>query len=375
MLILPWIGALALALPPASPSAEVADLLKQLHTIGPQAEGSAAARAAWEKLVTHGSEVLPAILEAMDTPDTVAANWLRTAFDCVAERALKAGGKKIPVEPLLRFVEDSKRNGRARRLALDLVEQVTPGHRDRLIPGWLDDPEFRYEAVEHLMAQTARLSALETVRTNYRRAFEAARDVEQVKAAAKKLKDFGIDIDVLAHLGFFRDWYVIGPFDAKGMKGFATVYPPEGKIDLEASHAGKSGAVKWKRVTISPDAPGRTGLLSLAQALGDADDAVGYAYTTFHAPGATEVTFGGAADDNLTVWVNGTRVFGFEEYRNGVRMDRHRFKARLQKGVNTILVKVCQGPFDPSGHEPNWEFLLRMVDTTGKGFGFKSALP
>ena len=45
---------------------------------------------------------------------------------------------------------------------------------------------------------------------------------------------------------------------------------------------------------------------------------------------AREVEFRGAADDNLTVWVNGQRVFGFEEYRNGVRFDRHRFKVRLQ---------------------------------------------
>ena len=50
----------------------------------------------------------------------------------------------------------------------------------------------------------------------------------------------------------------------------------------------------------------------------------------------------GAADDNLTVWVNGVKVFAFEEWRNGVRHDRHRFKATLNAGKNTVLVKICQ---------------------------------
>ena len=67
--------------------------------------------------------------------------------------------------------------------------------------------------------------------------------------------------------------------------------------------------------------------------------------------------------------------FGFEEYRNGVRFDRHRVKVRLKAGVNTVLVKVCQAPLDPSNREPNLEFLLRVCDASGKGVMFKSALP
>jgi hypothetical protein len=102
---------------------------------------------------------------------------------------------------------------------------------------------------------------------------------------------------------------------------------------------------------------------------------VAYAYTAFEAGEAREVEFRGAADDNLTVWVNGARAFGFEEYRNGVRLDRHRFRLRLKKGVNTVLVKVCQAPADPAHPEPNWEFLLRVCEPDGKGLLFKGALP
>jgi hypothetical protein len=185
-------------------------------------------------------------------------------------------------------------------------------------------------------------------------------------------------VSLAEHFGFLTDWYVIGPFDAKGMKGFKTVYPPEEKIDLAAEVPGKEGTLKWKRhkVKEAPTAaPPRLALVNLVEPLGEQYDAVAYAYTEITVPAAGEVEFRGAADDNFTVWVNGTRVFGFEEYRNGVRLDRHRFKAKLKAGVNTVLVKVCQAPAEATGSDPNWEFLLRVVDETGKGIAFKSELP
>ena len=43
--------------------------------------------------------------------------------------------------------------------------------------------------------------------------------------------------------------------------------------------------------------------------------------------------------------------------------------------MNTVLLKVCQAPSEPAHREPNWEFLLRVCDTTGKGLVFKGALP
>src|SRR5262249_59495624 len=102
-----------------------------------------------------------------------------------------------------------------------------------------------------------------------------------------------------------------------------------------------------------------------ARGPGDADDAVAFASTEIVAPKDMKVEFRGAADDNFTVWVNGKRVFGFEEYRNGIRFDRHRFGADLKAGKNTVLVKVCQTP--APNPEPNWEFILRVVDESGAG--------
>lgn len=361
-----------------------AALLKDLQSVARQGSGSPAARAAWDKLVARGPAALPQILQAMDTPDTVVANWLRTAFDRIADEALKADGKGIDADALLAFVKDPKRQGRARRLALVVLDhpKVRPGTSERLTPGWIDDPEFRFEAVAAVVKDA------ETLATNgqkdkavaaYRKAFAASRDVQQVKQVAAKLKETGTSVNIAEHLGFLTEWYVIGPFDAMGMKGFKTVYPPEEKINLDAELPGKDGKkLRWNRYTV-PEAPpttaGHVALVNLRQPLGDAEDAVAYAYTTFEVKETGEVEFRGAADDNLTVWVNGQRVFGFEEYRNGVRLDRHRFRVPLKAGVNTVLVKVCQAPEDPTNKEPNWEFMLRVVDATGKGIAMKSTLP
>ena len=334
-------------------------------------------RAAWEKVVARGPAVLPALLDAMNTPDTAAANWLRTAFDRIVETDLASGGKRIDVDVLIAYAKDAKRPGRARRLALGVAERLRPGTEAKLIPGWLEDPEFRFDAVAELVRKAGK-EAPEQAKADLRRAFAASRDIEQAKGIAAKLDRLGERVSVVRHLGFLLDWYAVGPFDGKNMKGFATAYPPEEKVDLSAELAGKSGPLRWKRFRVkepSPSAGGRFGLINLREPLGDANDAVGYAYTVIAVPKACEAEFRGAADDNLSVWVNGKKVFGFEEYRNGVRHDRHRFKVPLRAGENAILVKVCQAPLDPSSPEPNWEFLLRVVDQSGKGLEFKDALP
>ena len=121
---------------------------------------------------------------------------------------------------------------------------------------------------------------------------------------------------------------------------------------------GRDGMLKRKRFTLkepNPSSGGRFGLINLLEPLGTHHDAVAYAMRRFA----------------FTVWVNGKRVFGFEEYRNGVRNDRHRFKAMLKEGDNTVLVKICQAPLDPSSPEPNWEFLLRVVRPDGSGLRFE----
>jgi hypothetical protein len=357
---------------------QAAPLLKEIQSVGPQGVGSPAARAAWDRLVALGPAALVPVLEAMDTSDTAVANWLRTAFDRIADRDFLTGGKRIDGDAVLAFASDPKRKGRARRLALELVERLRPGTSDRLIPGWLEDPEFRYEAVAVALKEAEGLAKegdKAKVTTAYQKALAAARDVQQVRDAAAGLAKVGLKVNVAEHLGFLTDWYLIGPFDAMGMKGFKSVYPPEEKVDLQGEFAGKEGKVRWKRYSQrEPPPSGHVALINVHEILGAAEDAVGYAYTEFTVPEAREVEFRGAADDNLSVWINGKREFGFEEYRNGVRLDRHRFRVRLHSGRNSVLVKVVQAPTETTNPTPNWEFMLRVVDDTGKGIAMHNAL-
>jgi hypothetical protein len=375
-----WTGLLLLAHAPAGsvdgPWQKDIDLLVR------QGRGTADGRAAWERLSDAGPDALLPLLEKMNTGDTVAANWLVTAFDRIAERALKDGGKGIDVAGLNGYVHDRAKQGRARRLALEVAETLRPGTRDKLYAGALDDPEFRYEAVTRVL-DTAQASlkakSEEIARKQFRTAFDAARDQQQLRDAAAGLAQLGTTVSVAEQMGFLTDWYLVGPFDSKNKQGFRIEYPPERKVDLSADLPGQSDSVRWKRYRVKEPAAttrgGHQALVNLREkaALGDADDAVAFAYTEFTVPKAVDAEFRGAADDNMTVWVNGIRVFGFEEWRNGVRLDRHRFKAALKEGKNTVLVKICQTP--APNPEPNWEFFLRVVDSTGQGIRMKPALP
>jgi hypothetical protein len=355
-----------------TPSKDIQILLKQ-------GRGSAAGRAAWDRVANSGPEILPSLLDAMDTGDTIAANWLRTAFDAIVDREMKNGGRGIDAGALLAFVNDAKRQGRVRRLALDVLDRLRPGTSAKLYPGWLDDPEFRYEAVALTLDEGKKLVKAgqgDPALKIYRKAFEASRDVAQARAAAAGLQGLGVTVSVGKHLGFLMDWHLVGPFDGQGQKGFTLIYPPERGVDLGAEYDGQSGKVRWKsyKVTEPPPTFGarHQALVNLREkdALGDADDAVAFAYTEIAVAAAQQVEFRGAADDNFIVYVNGARVFGFEEWRNGVRHDRHRFAVNLRAGKNAILVKIGQSA--APNPEPNWEFFLRVVDATGKGIVFAS---
>jgi hypothetical protein len=352
-------------------------LLDAVRAVKPEAIGSPAARTAWGKLVAAGPAVLPDLLDALDTPDTAVANWLRTAFDRIVEAELKNGGKRLEAELFLKYADDPRRQGRARRLALELADRLRPGTRDQRLPGWIDDPEFGSDAIDFELARLpmANLDAAALL-TRYRQLFAAARDIEQARAIARKLKEKNVEVSVADHLGFLRHWLVVGPFPGNLPKGYAAVFPPEEKLDLAAEYTGKGDKpIRWQRLAVPEAATGRLGVVDLFKPLGEPEDAVGYAYTAFDSPSDQEVEFRGSADDNFQVWVNGRRVFGLEEYRNGLRIDRHRFRVPLRVGRNTVLVKVCQGKSDGGSADTTFEFVLRVCDPTGKGVHLANALP
>ena len=142
---------------------------------------------------------------------------------------------------------------------------------------FLDDPEHgarRHGVARHdpRLEQAAALSKQGEkgpAVTAYRKALAASRDIPQGRAAAAGLLDLGVQVSVADHLGFLMDWYLVGPFDAHGMKGFTTPYPPEQKVDLKTAYAGKDGkVVKFWQSKMAPESPDLRAAIDAALAAG-----------------------------------------------------------------------------------------------------------
>lgn len=354
---------------------DVGEQLAIIARAGPRGEGSAAARAACEPLAARGADILPRLLAAMETENSVAANWYRTVYETIVERELAKTAPEFPVSLLRAYVVEPKHQGRVRRLALTLCDRLDPQYSGTVIPRMLEDPEFREDAVELALAagqQALTSGDSETARSEFRQAFEHSRDSSQTARAAGKLASFGESVDIAAHLGLVVDWWLVGPFDAPGFSGFAREFPPEQRVDLRARYTGQDAQpIAWVRHRT----PDPMGLLNLAVALAPVKEAVGYAFAQLVSPREQAAQLRCGADDNCTVWLNGQKVFAREQWLNGIRLDRFVAPVRLRGGPNELLVKVCQGPpnKDPQVAN-NWSLQLRFCDEGGNGLALRSAL-
>ena len=317
--------------------------LQVIAQAGPQGTGATAAKAARDELARHGVEVLPRLLVALDTTNPVAANWYRTAYEEIVSRELSRETTQWPIEFFKEYVGNAQRAGQPRRLVLSLLDKLEPAFRDQWMPTRLDDAEFRYEAVGLALAAGERaLKSKEEVaaKSEFRKAFAAARDSTQVTQVAAKLKSLGEPADAIQHLGLVVDWWLVGPFDAPQKTGFAKVFEPENHVDLQAKYRGQAGEIAWKKHHETDT----LGQLNLIKELGTTREAVGYAYAEFDVPREQPAQVRCGADDNCSVWLNGKQVFAREQWLNGTRFDRFITPITMKAGRNTLLVKICQGP-------------------------------
>ena len=363
-------------LPNALVADEIDEQFQTIASVAPGGHGSKAARAACDRLSRHGTKILPRLLAAMDTTNFVAANWYRTVYEQIIRRELKKKDPQLPLKSLRNYLRNPKRQGRVRRLVLDLLDRREPSFRKQILPTFLDDPEFRDDAVAAVFEKGDALKKKgdsEAAKRQFQKAFQHARDSGQITAAANRLKSLGKTVNIVQHMGFVIDWYLLGPFDAPGTTGFDRTFPPEKKVDLKAQYAGKGGtAIRWKRFQTDD----RFGQSNLIRAIAPVKEAVGYAYTEFDAASDQRAQLRCGADDNLTVWLNGEKIFSRLQWLNGTRLDRFTAPARLKRGKNRLLVKICQGPQHKNPAVPNnWSLQLRFCDAQGTGIRLKSKLP
>ena len=341
-------------------------LLGRLREVGKEGAGAAEARKAWRELVRRGPEVLPAVLAAWDEADPVATNWLRTAVDALAERAVKAG-QPLPARQLEAFVLDKRHAGAARRLAYEWLVRADATAPGRLLPTMLSDPSpaLRRDAVALALKQAKEFAdrgEKPAAMAGYRKAFAAARDRDQVDQIAKQLKAHGVKVDLAAHFGFLCRWMLLGPFDNTGGAGYRQAFPPEKKVDLTQTYAGKSEAkLRWTEYTTADP----YGVVDLNKALGAHKGVVAYAFAAVRSPSARPVQIRVGTANAVQIFLNGQKLFAREEYHHGMRMDQHVGAGTLRAGRNEILLKVCQNA-QTEDWARAWSFQCRLTDATGE---------
>jgi hypothetical protein len=345
-------------------AADVKPLLARIKAVGKEGAGNADAARAWKELTKEGPAALLEILGSLDDAGPVAANWLRSAVDAIAEKSLAAG--QLPADKLEAFVRDTRHAGAARRLAYEWLRRTDPEAPQRLLPGMLSDPgaELRRDAVAIVLKEAqahAERKQESAARATYQKALQYARDRDQVTLIADELKKLGVKIDLTSHFGFITRWMIVAPFDNGGGKGFHTRFPPEKGVDLKAVYAGKDGKkLRWApHVTTLP-----LGKVDFNKAIAALHGTTAFAYTEIDSPAVLPVELRTASNNALRIYLNGKEIFFREEYHHGMALDQHVGAGKLKAGRNEILVKVCQNEQSDSWAQ-EWSFQLRVCDALG----------
>jgi hypothetical protein len=343
---------------------EIDASLKTILKVGPEGQGNSEAASAWKTLSQGQAADLVKILPAFDGASPLAANWLRSAFESIADREFRATGK-LPQADLEQFIAQTQHDPRTRRMAFEWLLKVDATAADRLIPGMLNDPsiEFRRDAVVRLIAAGTKSEAdgkTDEAKATFLKAINAARDEDQIEAIMKPLDKLGVKVDLARHFGFILDWQLIGPFDNSEKKGFATSYAPEMELKLDAKYAGQKGEVTWAKYATDD----KYGLVDLTKYTAPQKGSVTYATTVFNSDKDQTVDLRLGTPNAWKLWVNGAFVFGREEYHRGMAIDQYRMRANLKKGPNQIVLKICQNEQSEDWAQ-RWQFQLRVCDATG----------
>jgi hypothetical protein len=347
----------------ATAAADIAPLIAQIKAVGPEGAGSALAAAAWQQLSKLDASAILPIMSALDDASPRAANWLRSALDTIIERE-RAHKRPLPVAEFQKFLADKRHGGPGRRLAYELIVAADPSAEKQMLPTFLDDPslELRFEAVASGFAAAKLLPKNSAeAKTALQKLVRASRDVDQVEEIVKELEAHGDSVDLVKLYGFITQWHVCAGFDNTGGKGFAAPYPPEKKIELSAVLPGKDGkSVKWSDHATAD----KMGAVDLNKVIGKEKNVVAYGLTTIDSDEDRTVEIRAASATAIKIFLNGQEIFGRESYHQSFSVDSHIAAARLKKGKNVLLVKVCQNDQkEPWAQE--WRFQVRVTDALG----------
>lgn len=341
-------------------AADLSSAISQLRSVSDSSQ-SKATQKAWRQLAGAEIDQLTTILGGMNDTSPLAENWLRSACDAVIESHLEAGGT-MPVDELRTFVLDTSQSPRARQAAYDWLVQSAPTTPEELLPKMLNDPslDLRYAAVEHLLKQiSSKKESNEKIKL-LQQALEASRDHDQINGIVKQLKELEQAVDLTEHFGYITTWNIVGPFDIAGGDGFEKAYPPEEKIDLSAKYSGPNGELTWSNVK----SDGERGEVDFIDDFGKTATGVMYAVASFDSPEERSAEIRYESSNGTKLWLNDELVATNEVYHSGSPADQYVVPVKLQKGKNTIVLKICQTERREDWAHV-WSFRLRVSDSLG----------
>lgn len=156
-------------------------------------------------------------------------------------------------------------------------------------------------------------------------------DVERARGKTVRARE------LVAELGFIQDWYLVGGFDNEGKGGCDTDWGPEAGSDVRAMYPLAGREVGWRKV----GARSSTGYVDLSVSLRPNNEVVGYALTFLQADVEQKVTLGLGTSGAFRLFLNGVKVASNDRY-NQPRVDQQVLDVHLRKGLNRVLLKVCQ---------------------------------
>jgi hypothetical protein len=343
--------------------ADLASSIEKLRAVDREGKGNAEATEAWKEIAKSDAATLTQILAGMNGANPLAENWLRTAAGVVAEKAVMGNG--ISIDSLVAFLQDTKNAAAPRVLAFDLIRKSKPEMSEKLAMSLLADPSSelrRYPVTKLIEEGDAALSSdkKDAAGETFQKALVAARDEDQIKSVAKKLRDLGKAVDLPKHFGFLMKWQLVAPFTNVERKGFDEVFPPEKEINLTASYPGKGGDAKWAAFESKDD----YGMIDFNKPFTMLKEVTGYAYTEFNSAEERSAEIRIGCKNGWKIWLNGELVFARDEYHRGMKLDQYKLPVRLKKGANKILVKCCQNE-QMENWTVEWQFQMRICDATG----------
>lgn len=129
---------------------------------------------------------------------------------------------------------------------------------------------------------------------------------------------------------FTSPWYIIGPFDNADI---TTSHPPETEVDLSAKYPGAGETAEWKKTDF---VDGKVHDLNRYKT---SDNRACYLYRRLDSATGERARVSLGSDDQITVWLNGTKVFYNPAYR-GAAPDQDFVDLDLKAGRNDVLLKI-----------------------------------